>query len=287
MLSIRKEWKHKHLVLTLAAVCCTLSLSIISGCGGGGGGSSASPPAAATTTTLPSGTAGQSAAATANSYRLTGDTYGLQNATFLTATEIGARTVLRTAIATSPTDPNFATVFRIDLDQPGGIGAAGTYSLGGVAGALSPFPGTIYFFNGHKSTLLKTVGGTISFSSYGTAAGSTVSGSFQAVIEDGNSPLATKPTYTVSADFTFLLGTSSAVTPGVAPVPAAGVAAYDASCAGCHALGNYDTAAAGAPDLALKGGELNTLFTANTPGHNNITLSAPDLYALKILLNAN
>jgi len=39
--------------------------------------------------------------------------------------------------------------------------------------------------------------------------------------------------------------------------------------------------------LALKGGEIANEFTANLPGHNNITLSATEISDLKILLNAN
>lgn len=252
----------------------------LTGCGGGGGGGTPSYPQGATV--------GQSTTQNAiNSYRLTGDGYGLQNGTFLTATEMGATVVLRSAIATSSTDPNFSTVFRIDIDQPSAITGPGTYSLDGTASPQPAFPGAIYFFDGHASTLLSTVGGTITFTSYGTAAGATVAGSFQALVQDGYSATTPKPTYTISADFSYVLGTANAVTPAVSPVPANGVSLYDTRCAGCHQLGTYDTSSGSGPDLARDGGAMNGTFTAGTPGHQNITLTADDIYDLKVFLNAN
>src|SRR6266567_3266895 len=79
---------------------------VMSGCGGGG----SEPVAQNTGATSP-----PPAESARNSYALTEDTYGLQNATFMSATRSDASIVLRAAIATSMTAPNFTTVFRIDI----------------------------------------------------------------------------------------------------------------------------------------------------------------------------
>ena len=62
---------------------------------------------------------------------------------------------------------------------------------------------------------------------------------------------------------------------------------YEDNCASCHTLGSLDLASATGPELSLKGGKLNTLYSSGAAGHQGITLAASELSALKILLNAN
>lgn len=263
-------------------LCAISTHLVLSGCGGGGG--SGSPNAGVTTPSTPPVAVFDSSR---NFYSLSEDGYGLQNATFLAATESDVSFVLRAAIATSLTDPNFSTVFRIDVLQPAQISGPGTYAIGGSGANLPAFPGEIIFFNGHKSTLLNTTSGTITFTSYGRNAGDLIAGSFAVQVEDGNSTAVPRPVYSITANFSFVLNTSGAITPIPTPVPVTAAASYDAKCAACHALGGYDTSTNGAPDLALKGGEIAGKFTAGLPGHGNVTLSASEMRDLQVLLNAN
>jgi hypothetical protein len=146
----------------------------------------------------------------------------------------------------------------------------------------------ICFSNGHGSTLLNTVSGTITFTSYGENSGERVAGSFTAVVEDHNSADLPRPAYSVKGNFSFVVNSSGALTPAPVPVPVAAAGYYDAKCAPCHSLGNHDlTFAGGAPDLALMGGEVPGYFAAGEPGHKGITLTAQEIHDLKILLNAN
>ena len=209
----------------------------------------------------------------------------MQNATFMSATDSNGSFVLRAALASSMTDPNFTTIFRIDILRPSSISGNSTYSIGGNNTSGFQFPGEILFFNGHKSSLLNTVSGSITFTSYGTNSGDVVAGSFAVLVGDQNST--SRPVYSVKGNFSFVLNTSGVLVPTPSPVPAAATAVYDAKCASCHALGGYDSFSAGASDLALKGGRLPGKFTAGVAGHNNITLSAIEMSDLKVLLNAN
>jgi len=242
----------------------------LSGCGGGGGSGGAQnsgvtfPPASLSN--LPVANSG-------NSYSLVEDTYGLQNATFMSATGGNGSLVLRAAIAKSMTDPNFTSVFRIDISQPCGNG---TYYLGGNG---PQFPGHVDFYNGHNSSLLNTISGSITFTSFGADSGDVVSGSFAVQVEDQNS--ATRPVYSITGEFYFVLNTYGVLVPTPSPVPAAAGGIFNTNCASCHTLGSY-----GPTELALKGGEINDKF-ADLPEHTNITLSEDEMKGLKILLNAN
>jgi len=255
-----------------------LSLALLfAGCGGGGGGSA---PAAVNSVT--SATPVQAA----NSLSITSDNYGMANATYLAATKSNAGLVLRAAIASSMTDQNFKTVTRIDIGDPGAV-TTGTYSLGGATGGAPAFPGTVYFFNGHPSSMLQTVGGTITFTSYGSNPGEAVSGSFTAQVLDGNDTATPKGSYTIAANFSFTTGSFGPILPAPVPVPLFATSLYSANCASCHALGSLATAQGSGPDLSLQGGKLNTLFGAGSPGHKGITLADAEISALKVLLNVN
>ena len=257
-----------------------LSLTLVfAGCGGGGGSAPAAVNGVAAS--LP---AVQSAA---SSFTVTSDSYGLQGATYLASSNSSLGIVLRAAVASSMTDQNFKTVSRIDIQPGAAISTAAVYSLGSATAANPAFPGAIYFLNGHPSTLLKTVDGTIRFTSFGGTSGDRISGSFSAVIEDGNDSATPKARYTVAANFDFATDSFGPTSPAGAPDLVAAAAGYDASCASCHALGSHDTAAAGAGDLALKGGKLNALFGAGQTGHQGIRLAAGEIVALQVLLNSN
>ncbi len=259
------------------AIITMLLLFLLSGCGGGGGDSSSSVGAAVPTQQ-------QAAEPVRNSYLLTEDTYGLQNATYLSATLVSDGTVtLRTAIANSMTDPNFLTVFRIDILPSVTVNTGVNYSL--KRGETSTFPGQLYFFNGHSSTLLKTVDGTINFSAFARSNGSTISGSFEALVEDDNFATTPVSTYSIKSNFIYRLDSYGPVLPTPSPVPATATVTYNSKCAECHEPSTV-TANKLAPDLALKGGVLNGKFQPNTAGHNSIQLSTTELHDLQILLNA-
>src|SRR5208337_3044528 len=101
----------------------------------------------------------------------------------------------------------------------------------------------ILFFNGHRSTLLNTISGTIRFTSYGAKTGNVVAGSFAVVVQDQNS--ISRPTYPVKGNFRFVVNTSGVLMPTPTPVPAAASGEYNAKCAYCHALGSFDRSSAG------------------------------------------
>jgi len=264
-ITCRQEMSFSYQV---AAVFLSLALILMAGCGGGGGGEG-STPAGVNVQPEP--------AAQVNSFAITGDSYGMENATYLSSTKSALGVVLRAAIASSMTDPNFKTVSRIDIASGAVITPHVAYALGSAGGAPA-FPGNLYFFNGHQSTLLRTIGGSITFSRYDSDAGDRISGSYSAVVEDGNDPA--RPSYIIAASFDF-------VTPAPASMALSAQPSYQALCASCHALGSYDQTAAGASDLALKGGRLSGIFTADQPGHQGITLTAAEISNLKVLLNSN
>jgi len=255
----------KIAVRSLGAAVLLLTL-VLAGCGGGG-----SAPA----------TVGVAPSVLGNSYTMTSDSYGMASPNYLTSSSSGLGVVLRTALATSMSDPSFKTVSRIDI--PPDFSPAGTYSLGTAAPGAPAFPGAVYFFNGHLSTLMHTVGGTITFTSFGSSTGDRVTGSFNAVVADGGDGQAS---YSIAASFDFATGTSGAVVPAPA-APNQAAAKYDALCASCHALGAYDTTQSGASDLALKGGKMNALFTADQATHQGLQLTAAEISAMKVLLNTN
>ena len=258
-----------------------LSLALLlAGCGGGGGGGA--PATVNGVTTSPA----VQTQASANAFSTTSDQYGMQNATFLCSSKSPLGIVFRAAVASSLTDQNFKTVSRIDIAPDAAISTGTSYSLGALTAANRLFPGNIYFLNGYPSTRLTTVDGTISFTNFGANSGDRISGSYSAVVEDGNDSSTPKARYTIGANFDF-------TTDSYGPVPnansdaLAAISSYDANCASCHALGSHDTTTTGAGDLALKGGKLGALFSADQPGHQAIRLAASDISALKVLLNSN
>jgi hypothetical protein len=191
------ETAARHAV-TAAILALTL---IIAGCGSGGGGGGSAPAAVIGVSTAPA----QSQAA-ANSFTVTSDSYGMQSPTYLSSTKSSLGIVMLAAIATSMTDSNFKTVSRIDVAPNAAIGTSTVYSLGGATASNPAFPGMIYFLNGQTSSLLKTVDGSITFTAFGSNSGDRISGSYRAVIEDGNDSATPKARYTVAVNFDYLTG---------------------------------------------------------------------------------
>ncbi|HTY20427.1 MAG TPA: hypothetical protein VMC44_02205, partial [Geobacteraceae bacterium] len=228
------------------------AIMLLGGCGGGDGGGVGS--AGKENQSYEALTSSESTAF--NSYSLSADNYGLQNATFLSATNSNGLFVMRAAIAKSMADPDFRTVFRIDVLKPQLINGHSPYAIGGADS-----PVEVLFFNGHKSTLLNTVSGSIYFSSFGVKSGDVVAGNFNAVVEDDNFDIP-RPTYSIRVNFSFVVNSSAAVVPTQNPVPPEATAYYDAKCGSCHSLGSHDTANSdGAPDLAQKGCEIYSNLT--------------------------
>ena len=191
---------------SFSAAAVSLAL-FIAGCGGGGG---ASAPAAVSVVSAPA-VQGEAAA---NSFNITNDSYGMTSPTFLEASKTPQGITLESALASRMTDPNYKTVSRIDIPT-GSVSAAGTYSLGAATPANPAFAGAIYFFNGHPSTQLSTVGGTITFSTLGSNPGDRVSGSFNATVQDG------ADSYTIAGSFDLSIGSSNLVLPAPPPAPLA------------------------------------------------------------------
>jgi len=189
---------------------------------------------------------------------------------------------MRAAIAKSMADPDFRTIFRIDVLKPQLINGLGSYAIGNADA-----PVEILFFNGRKSTLLNTVSGSIYFSSYGVKSGDVVAGNFYAVVEDDSYDIP-RPTYSIRVNFSFVVNSSGVVLPTPNPVPPEATAYYDAKCGSCHSLGSHDIANSdGAPDLAQKGCEISSNLTGFGSAHRVTTLTAEEIHGLKVLLNAN
>lgn len=245
----------------------SLLLALLAGCGGGGG--DGAPTGVNTTDGVE------------NVYTVTSDNYGLENATYLSCGKSNLGVVFRAAIASGLDDPNYQTVSRIDIAPGAAITPLVAYSLG--VGAAPQFPGNIYFLNGHTSTLLRTIGGSISFTRYGGNTGDRISGSYSATLEDDNDPA--EPTYTVAASFDFVVDSYGAVLPPPTSLALAAQPTYQSACASCHALGSYDLSATGAPDLSLKGGKVEGKYTAGQTGHQGVALTAGQIAGMKVLLN--
>ena len=257
-------------------VCSTVLIMALAGCGGGGGGGSLPEGSSATSHPTPG----------VNSVTVTEDSYGLQNPTYLTSNHGDGIFVMRAAIASADTDPNFRTLFRIDVFSPAAIDRNGTYRIGDGGSGLPGFPGEILFFNGHQSTLLCTVEGTVTFTDFGTNTGDLIAGNFVVSVADGYSAITPQPLYSVKASFSFTLDSSGPVVPMMSPIPAGSLTCYTTKCSSCHALGTLDPVAESAPELSLKGGLIEGMFTAGVTGHQGIKLTASEISDMKVLLNA-
>lgn len=259
-------------------ICTTVVIMALAGCGGGGG----SLPTGSSATSSPT----SNPASSANSVTVTEDSYGLQNPTYLTSDQGSGTFIMRAAIASADTDPNFRTVFRIDVFSPAVIARNGIYRIGSAGSGLPGFPGEIQFFNGHQSSLLRTVEGTVTFTDFGMHSGDLIAGNFVVTIADGYSAIAPQPLYSVKANFSFTLNASGPAVPTQSPVPAGSLACYTAKCSSCHALGTLDPVAESAPGLPFTGGSIEGRFTPDVTGHQGITLTASEIRGLKVLLNA-
>lgn len=259
----------------ILALCTTLLFLFQAGCGGGG---SSSPNVAAITPDSPPAL---------QSFKLVSDDYGVENATYVSATGSGSSIVLRAAVASSMTDPQYRTVMRLEITAPDAVTPSSSYALGGSDPLLAPFPGAFQIFNGRSSTLLRTVAGSITFTSFGTGAGERIAGSFSATIEDGNDSTLPRGTYTVAGTFDLAMESYGGVLPAVPPVAADAAVRYQEKCASCHTLGSIDEAAGAGPELSLLGGRMNGMFPPDAAGHKGVVLTTTEIADLKVLLNVN
>ena len=200
-----------EIAVRLSIKVAAVSLALFAaGCGGGGGGSAP----AAIDSVAPAATTPQTAASQ-NSFTTTSDNFGMQNPTYLSSTKSALGIVLRVAIASSMTDPNFKTISRVDILPAAAIIPRAVYSLGSATDATPAFPGTVFFLNGQPSTQLATVGGVITFTAYGSNAGDRITGSYSAIIENGNDLSSPRARYTISANFDFVTDSNGPVLPAV------------------------------------------------------------------------
>ncbi len=185
----------------LLALCVAVACFVLNGCGSGGTGDSSVQAA---------GDTPSPAVSIKNSYALTLDTLSLKRADFMAATNENGVFTLRTAIADGVNDPDFVDVIRIDILKPEQITAPCTYIVGDTANAAIS-PCDIIIFNGEKSTMLNTVGGTVSFTSFGMKTGDVIAGAFTVQVEDDGSALDVKPLHTVCGTFSFVLNMPEAI----------------------------------------------------------------------------
>jgi len=218
------------------------------------------------------------------------DEYGLAKPTFLYSTNNPVFWSLQANKGATLTDPDLCCVVRIDIPKSGSqtmpdLGGK-TYSIES-RDHMNTFPGSFYVFNTHASVKKKVEAGVISFAA-GSSSTGYVSGSFDVVMTDYDSKLATPPRYHLKGSFGFAIGTFGAAypTPSEAYLQQ-GKDTYDQNCAQCHTLGKVDTSGGGGTDLSLRGGELALLYPGSIPAHQNLVLDRYAMQNLRIFLNTN
>lgn len=223
-----------------------------------------------------------------NYLKVTLDEYGLLTPNYYYSTNNAAFWSIQANVANDLRDENSRCIIRIDIAKPnnGAMPKPGkTYTLGGDS-PYDKFPGDFFVFNGHESVYKKAELGTISFSPDSNASGS-VAGVFDLVITDYDSMLSPKPQYRIVGAFSFTVGTYGPANPLPAEVyPAQGKYAYDNQCSACHGLGKYDPMLESASDLAMRGGELPTVYDPAAAIHQSVSLDINSMQALRIFVNA-
>jgi hypothetical protein len=280
--SSRKTSETRRRIRSIGASLAVIGmLFLTASCGSNGPGGNSDPAASAASST------GPSTPALGNHVTITADDYGLQTPNFYYSTDNDVFWSIQADIADDVHDIDFRCVIRIDIVKSGGSLPALSKTY-----ALSPdplhetFPGTLYVFNGHKSVMMKAEQGTISFAS--TNSESDIEGAFDVVITDYASPLIPAPQYRLAGTFGFSMGTYGPADPRPAEVfPSEGKAAYDRSCAACHALGKYDLTGESASDLSMRGGELPAVFPGSVTEHQELAVDPASMQALRIFLNAS
>jgi hypothetical protein len=198
-----KGGKTMNNFIRIIMICCALTTHFaLSGCGSGGSGGAQN----AGVTFSPISLSSSPAVSAENSYSLTGD-FVFPKATFMMATNSGGVFVLRVAVADKMTVDNPADIFRINILLPYQIKINSPYSLGGNNMNKPQAPVEIIFYNCQKSSLLNTISGSITFTSYSEKSGELVAGNFEVVIEEGNSG----PSYPVQGSFNFVVNSSGPI----------------------------------------------------------------------------
>ena len=202
----------KSFIRIVMVLCAITAYFALSGCGSGGSGGSQNSGITATSSSNIT-----SPESVGNSYSLTDD-YGFQPANFMsTESNNTGGFVLRVTNTVMITPDNSGDIFRIDFLQPSLISVnGGTYSIGDN-NEDPPFPGEIQFFNGNPTTFLHTKSGTITFTSYGPNSGDVVVGSFDVQVENQD-PDASRLTYSIKGNFSFVVNSSGPFSPPSTPL---------------------------------------------------------------------
>jgi hypothetical protein len=190
-------------IIRIIMICCVLTTQFaLSGCGSGGSGGAQNAGVSYSSASL----SNLQTVSAANSYSLTSN-FVFPKATFMMATNSGGVFALRVAVAEKMTVDNPADIFRINILPPYQISINSPYSLGGNDMNNPQAPVEILFNNCQKSSLLNTVSGSITFTSYSEKSGNLVAGNFDVVIEEGNSG----PSYPVQGSFNFVVNSSGPI----------------------------------------------------------------------------
>jgi hypothetical protein len=223
-----------------------------------------------------------------NYLKVTLDEYGLLTPNYYYSSNNATFWSIQANVANGLHDENYRCVIRIDISKPnnGAMPKLGkTFTLGGNS-PYDKFPGDFFVFNGHESVYKKVELGTISLSSDSNASGS-VAGVFDIIITDYDSTLTLKPQYRIVGAFGFTVDTYGPANPLPAEVyPEQGKYAYDNQCSSCHGLGKYDPMMESASDLAMRGGELPTVYDSTAAIHQSVSLDNNSMQALRIFVNA-
>jgi hypothetical protein len=215
-------------MLQNAALIAVLSLSALSlsACGSGGSaGTDASPVEASggsntVMTTVPAAQAGIAEQVNSDYFLITGDDYGLLHPDFFYSTNNNVFWSIQADLAKGIYDPDFQCVMRIDIPKSANGDLPDlnkTFSLEDNP-QYEKFPGSFLVFNGRKSANKKVEQGTISFTPDSTASGS-VSGAFDVVLTDYDSPAVPAPRYHLTGNFHFKIGTYGPAGPLLAAAP--------------------------------------------------------------------
>lgn len=182
----------------------SLATLLLPGCGGGGEHSA--PTAVNTSVGGGSSTASAPARNAADYFAMTIDEYGIIKPNFYYSTNNDLFWSIQANVATSVTDPNTVTVYRIDIAKGGAFPALNQAFSIEAGTALPQFPGQFLVFDGAKSVTKKVEQGTITFTP-GSSADSMVSGSFDVVLTDYDSATVPSPRYRLQGAFSFVIGT--------------------------------------------------------------------------------
>jgi hypothetical protein len=206
---------HLQRKLMRAVLVAVVSLAGITmqGCGGGGGGGN--PPS------LPATTSQASTSSAASTYQavsnlvktnymqISATDYNFSTApNFYYSTDNQAFWSIQANVASSVTDINARSVFRIDVPKIGQLPQFNRSFSIETGGEYEKFPGTFYVLDGQQATRKKVENGVITFTPDSVMSGH-VSGSFDVNFTDYDSSLIPAPRYSLKGVFSFKMGESA------------------------------------------------------------------------------